>query len=247
MSAIGATRSDDCWNPRRAVLRDVGDPELVWARPGEHPVHEIIGRDDASKAFGPDRTGEPVYPGLVHELEHGLVADSDAHCYGQLGMDAAVPVSAARGDVHLPDQSGQPLPAQLRLGQRLPLDTVVMLPGDPEDAAAAVDRDPGVGESVDHREQPFGRGRSSSRNFAACRTISNSVSSSRMRRLAARSSADSDEVTPGRRPLSMSSWRIQLERVTGWIPSSTAVCLACLPHARARQREHETPADTDGA
>ena len=89
-----------------------------------------------------------------------------------------------------------------------------MLPGNPEDTAATVDRDPGVGEAVDHREESFGRGRSSSRNLAACRTISNSVSSSRMRRFAARNSADYDDGTPGRRPLSMSSWRIQFESVT---------------------------------
>ena len=44
----------------RAMLRDVRDPELVRTRPRELPVHEIIGRDDASKTFGPDRAGEPV-------------------------------------------------------------------------------------------------------------------------------------------------------------------------------------------
>ena len=61
----------------RAMLRDVRDPELVRMRPRELPVHEIIGRDDASKTFGPDRAGEPVDPGLMHELEYGLIADGD--------------------------------------------------------------------------------------------------------------------------------------------------------------------------
>lgn len=98
-----------------------------------------------------------------------------------------------------------------RLLQGASFHSVVVLPSNSEDAAATVDRDPGVGEAVDHREEPFGRGRSSSRNFAACRTISSSVSSSRMRPFAARSSADSEDGTPGRRPWSMSSWRIQFD------------------------------------
>lgn len=78
-----------------AVLRDVRDPELVRAGPGELAVHEIIGRDDAAEAFGADRAGEPVDPGFVHEFEHGFVADGHAHRHGQLGVDAAVPVGAA--------------------------------------------------------------------------------------------------------------------------------------------------------
>lgn len=131
--------------------------------------------------------------------------------------------------MHVPDQSGQPLSTQLGLGERLAFDAVVVLPGDPEDAAAAGDGDPGVCEAVNHREEPFGRERSSSRSFAACRTISRSVSSSRALRFAAGTSADSDEGTPGLRPWSMSSYRIQFESVTGWIPCSMAVCLACLP------------------
>lgn len=98
------------------MLRDVRDPELVRPGPGELPVHKITGRDDASKAFGPDRAGEPVDPGLVHELEHSLVAGGDAHCHGQLGVDAAVSIGAARGDVHFPYLAGQPLPAQLGRG-----------------------------------------------------------------------------------------------------------------------------------
>ena len=69
--------------------------------------------------------------------------------------------------MHFADEPGQPLAAQFGGRHRLALGAVVVLPSDAENAATTVDRDPGVGETIDHREEPFGRGRSSSRNFAA--------------------------------------------------------------------------------
>lgn len=126
----------------RATLRDIRDPEFVRTGPGELAVHEIVRGHHSAEPLGAPRPRKPVDPGLVHELEHGLVADGDAHRHGQLGVDSSVTVGAARGDMHFPDQPSQPLPAQLGLGQGFPLEAVVVLPGDPEDAATAVDRDP---------------------------------------------------------------------------------------------------------
>lgn len=146
----------------------------------------------------------------------------------------------------LPNEAREPLPPQLPCRGRGSLGLVVLLPRDPEYPAAAVDRYPGVGQAVDHRVEPFGRGLSSPRNFAACRMIATSISSSRIRLRAARSSADSTVVLPGRTPLSMSSWRSHFDSVTGWIPSSSAVCFACLP-ARAQSLARGTPAVSDGA
>ena len=88
----------------------------------------------------------------------------------------------------LADQSGQPLPAQLCRGDGLSLVLVVVLTADAKDFAAAVSRSPGVDKSIDHRVHPFGRGLSSPRNVAARRTIASSVSSSWIRRRAARNS-----------------------------------------------------------
>ena len=69
-------------------------------------------------------------------------------------------------------------------------------------------------------------------NLEACRRIASSVSSSRIRRRAARSSADSVVVGPGISPRSIRSCRIHLANVTGWMPRSWASCLCCVP-ARA--------------
>lgn len=113
------------------------------------------------------------------------------------------------------DQSGQPLAAQLGRGGRCALVLVVVLPCDAKDFAAAVNGCPGVDEAVDHRVEPFGRGLSSPKNLAACRTMDGSVSSSWIRRRAARSSADSLIGTPGRTPQSMSSCLSHFDSVIG--------------------------------
>jgi hypothetical protein len=77
--------------------------------------------------------------------------------------------------VDLPDQARQPLPPQLTWTGGSAFVLVVALPGDAQDPAAPIDRCPGFDESVDHRVEPFGRGLSSSRNFAAARVIASSV------------------------------------------------------------------------
>lgn len=91
---------------------------------------------------------------------------------------------------------------------------VVVLARHTENDAATINGCPGVNESVDHRVNPFGRGLSSPKSVGAWRTIANSVSSSRIRRRAARSSVDSLDGTPGRRPWSMSSRLIHFDNVT---------------------------------
>ncbi len=109
-------------------------------------------------------------------------------------------------DVDFEDQPGQPLAPQLCRRGRAPFGFVVVLPGHAEHSAASVYRCPGCDEAVDHRgEPPCGPETSSPRSFAAWRMIASSVSSSRIRRRAARSSADSAEGLPGRSPWSMSS------------------------------------------
>ena len=129
-------------------------------------------------------------------------------------MDSTVAVGTAAGDVDLADESGQPLTAQFGGGSGFPLVFVVVLAADAKDSATTIYRRPGGDESVDHRVHPFGRGLSSPRNVAACRTLASSVSSSRMRRRAARNSGDSLDGTPGRSPRSMSSCLIHLDKVT---------------------------------
>lgn len=43
----------------RAVLGDVGDPQLIWAKPVELAVDQIIGGDDPAQPFEAGRSGRP--------------------------------------------------------------------------------------------------------------------------------------------------------------------------------------------
>ncbi len=114
-------------------------------------VDQIVGSRDPSQPFDGGRSEQPVDAGLRHEHRHCSWTDLHAHGEGELGVDPPVAVGAARSDVDLTDQPGQPLAAQLCRCSRGPLVLVVVLPGDAEDPAASVHRRPGVDESVDRR------------------------------------------------------------------------------------------------
>ena len=118
----------------------------------ELAVDQVVGGDDAAQPLDPSRAGQPVDAGLCHEHRHGALADGHAHSERELGMDAAVAVGAARGHVDLADQPGQPRASQLRLRGRCAFGEVVVLPRHAEHPAGTVDRNPGVSETLDHRE-----------------------------------------------------------------------------------------------
>ena len=160
------------------MLSNVGDPQLIWGKAVELAVDQIISGDYSAESFEPYRSGQSVDAGLGHQDRHRARAHRDTHAQGEFGVDASVSVGAAGGDVHFADQSGQPLAPQLCRGGRCALVFVVVLSCDAKGFAAAVNGRPGADESVDHRVEPFGRGLSSPRNFAACRTMDSSVSNS---------------------------------------------------------------------
>ena len=67
-----------------------------------------------------------------------------------------VAVGAPGGDVDFTDQAGEPLAAQLRGVGGSPLLLGAVLACHSQDPAAAIGRDPGVDESIDHRAEPLG-------------------------------------------------------------------------------------------
>ena len=81
--------------------------------------------------------------------------------------------------------------------------------GDAQNSASGLDRKPFGGDYFDRRERPFGSDFSFNSSVAR-RWIASSVSSSRMRRFAAASSACSDVVTPASSPASTRASRRQV-------------------------------------
>ena len=124
----------------------------------ELAVDQVLGRGNTLQALDPRGSGKSVDPRLGHEDRHQPRADLDVHRHRQLRMDTAVAVGAAGRDMDLADEASQPLPAQLSRRQRTPLVAVVALTGDPKHPAGDVDGHPGIGQSIDHRVNPFGCG-----------------------------------------------------------------------------------------
>jgi len=96
-------------------------------------------------------------------------------------------------------------------------------------------RDPGGGKVEDQRVSHFGL-ISRAKNAAAQRRTSFSCSSSLFRRRRSRSSADSDAVTPGLVPSSISASFSQRCRQDSEIPKSLAICDSGAPGPDGQQR-----------
>src|SRR5690606_31769278 len=222
------------------MLGDVRDPQLVQRETVELAVDQVVRCGDPLKSLDSGWAWKATDSGASHEDPDESARAGNVHAHGELCVDPAVAVGAAGGDVDLADQSSQPASAELGgAGGALSV-PVVALARDAQKAAAGVHWSSGVDESVDHRVRPFGATPpSSSSHIAARRRIAISCSSCRTRPRAARSSADSRLLRPGRRPWSISSCRSQVWRVTSWMPRSSAVCLTWRPsriRAMARAR-----------
>ena len=153
---------------------------------------------------------EPGDPGLTHQDSDETLADPNANPEGQLGVDAPRPVGLPGGGVDLPNQTGEPWPAHLRRRHRPLLVLALAGAADPDEEAAELGPMTGLDESVDHRVNPFGLGRSSPNSLDAFFKIVTSSSSCRMRFFAFASSILSGVVIPGRSPRSIWSCRTQL-------------------------------------
>lgn len=174
------------------MLGDVRDPQLVQRETVELAVDQVVRCGDSLESLDSGGAWKATDSGASHEDGDEPAGARNVHSDGELGVDAAVAVGAAGGDVDLPDQTGQPAAAQLSGTGRALSVPVIALTGDAQQAAAGARGCPGVDESVDHRVRPFGATPpSSSSHVAARRRIAISCSSCRTRPRAARSSADS--------------------------------------------------------
>jgi hypothetical protein len=91
-----------------AVFGDIGDPQPVWLRAGEHALNEI-GRG-GSLVAGPRTTGagQALDGSAGHQHLDLIVADLQAQSEGQFGMDPPSTVGAPRCGMYGADLLGEP-------------------------------------------------------------------------------------------------------------------------------------------
>jgi len=172
------------------VLGDVGHPELVGPVAIEPAPDEVEGGDSANPcALGHLSRRQALDSELGHDRGDRVVADRDLAAVEELGGDPHRAVGAARGLVDAGDLAGEPdSPQGSRWVGPIPPCVVAGL-GDAEDPAGVADVGSLPGQGIDHRVEPFG-GRSPSRKTSlTLRETASSVSSWRIRRLAAASSS----------------------------------------------------------
>ncbi len=105
---------------------------------------------------------------------------------------------------------------------------VVRLALEIEYPARRLDVDPVANELFHERVEPFPAGAACERYAAARRSTSTSCSRSQLRLRSSRSSAFSEQVTPGFWPVSTSSARSHLSSVPTWMPKSFAICASVI-------------------
>lgn len=139
------------------MLGDVRDPEFVHGEAMELPIHEVIGCGNAFEARDGGGPGESFDSSSSHQDRDQPARAGDIHADGELSMNAAVAVGAARGHADLADHAHQPAAAELGgAGGTLPVPVVVALIGNAQQAATGIHGGSGVDEPVDHRVRPFG-------------------------------------------------------------------------------------------
>ena len=95
------------------MLGDVRDPQLVQRETVELAVDQVVRCGDPLKSLDSGWAWKATDSGASHEDGDEPAGARNVHSDGELGVDAAVAVGAAGGDVDLPDQAGQPAAAQL--------------------------------------------------------------------------------------------------------------------------------------
>jgi hypothetical protein len=194
------------------VLGDVGDPQAVGFVAPEPAFHEVTGRRDVRDPPEARTSRHAGGPGSAHEQLDRTPTDEKALAQDELRVDATSPVAGPAVEVHPTDQLGDEcVPDRRSRGWAIMLGVVAGF-RDREHAAGEQDGAAYCGHHFDRREAPFGPLRSVSSSEAR-RWISSSASSSRIRRLAAVSSARSGDVRPGTSPRSICSWRRQVDRL----------------------------------
>jgi len=110
------------------MLRGVGDPKFVHVEAMELPVDEIIGGSRALQSFHTRRTGKTNDSRFRHQHRDQSACALDIHADGEFGMDTPVSVGATGGDMDLPDEAGEPEPAELcRAGRAFSIPVVASL------------------------------------------------------------------------------------------------------------------------
>ena len=191
------------------VLGDVRHPQLIATLAFELPLHAIRRASDMGIASVSRSAREPLQMRSAHQALHGLSPYGYPVSQRQLGMDSAYSVGASRLGMHTTDDLRQPSVTEFPRRRHTVQPPVVAGDGNAQNAASDLDRVPFRGDHLDRRVRPFGLV-SSFRSSVARRWIASSVSSSRIRRFAAASSACSAVVTPASRPASIRAWRRQV-------------------------------------
>src|SRR5215204_4792678 len=143
-------------------------------------------------------------------------------------MDPGRPIDLSIGAVDLADALGQPRVLERPRRSRPALPGVKARAADAQHAAHRLDRVLGLlrrDEPEDHRRLSL----SLAKKAAAFLRISRSSVSVRTSRRNRRNSSRSSQVSPSRRPSSMSTWRAQLRSDCGETPSSRASTGTDLP------------------
>ncbi len=185
------------------VLRDICDPELIATIPPELPPHAIRGGGDIGHTSVSRSAREPLQTRSAHQALHRLSSHGDSVCQRQLGMDSPHTVCAARLGMRPNDELRQPRVTASPRRRRTIQPLIVPRYRDAQNSASDIDRKSFGGDYFDRRIRPFGSDFSFNSSVAR-RWIASSVSSSRIRRFAAASSACSGVVTPASRPASIS-------------------------------------------